>query len=144
MRYLWKDNIQIFHLVPKEVMYVQWFGCKQVLKIMATSRTPSSMSDTSISSSLSLDLPTQILSQAKDMRLALVFVFIIVVFLACHFPRCLINLYEMFNVEEAIRCDDLYLPPLWFLCVTDVAHVLMALNGIANFFIYCWLNADYR
>ena len=54
MRYLWKDNIQIFHLVPKEVMYVQRFGCKQVLKIMATSRTPSFMSDTSISSSLSL------------------------------------------------------------------------------------------
>ena len=54
MRYLWKDNIQIIHLVPKEVMYVQRFGCKQVLKIMATSRTPSFMSDTSISSSLSL------------------------------------------------------------------------------------------
>ena len=35
-------------------MYVQRFGCKQVLKIMATSRTPSFMSDTSISSSLSL------------------------------------------------------------------------------------------
>ena len=85
-----------------------------------------------------------IFPQAKDMRLALVFVFIIVVFLACHFPRCLINLYEMFNVEKAIRCDDLYLPPLWFLCVTDVAHVLTALNGIAYFFIYCWLNADCR
>ena len=61
MRYLWKDNIQIFHLVPKEVMYVQRFGCKQVLKIMATSRTPSFMSDTSISSSLSLDNPTFLL-----------------------------------------------------------------------------------
>ena len=58
MRYLWKDNIQIFHLVPKEVMYVQRFGCKQVLKIMATSRTPSFMSDTSISSSLSLLMQT--------------------------------------------------------------------------------------
>ena len=59
MRYLWKDNIQIIHLVPKEVMYVQRFGCKQVLKIMATSRTPSFMSDTSISSSLSLPEATQ-------------------------------------------------------------------------------------
>ena len=54
MRYPWKDNIQLFHLVPKEVMYVQQFGCKQVVKIMATSRTPSFMSDTSISSSLYL------------------------------------------------------------------------------------------
>ena len=62
MRYLWKDNIQIFHLVPKEVMYVQRFGCKQVLKIMATSRTPSFMSDTSISSSLSLWLLTSVCS----------------------------------------------------------------------------------
>ena len=65
MRYLWKDNIQIFHLVPKEVMYVQRFGCKQVLKIMATSRTPSFMSDTSISSSLSLDLATEIRTYGK-------------------------------------------------------------------------------
>ena len=39
VRYPWKDNIQIFHFVPKDVMYVQWFGCKQVLKIMATTRT---------------------------------------------------------------------------------------------------------
>ena len=54
MRYPWKDNIQIYHFVPKEVMGVQWFGCKQVLKIMATTRTPSFISDTSISSSLSL------------------------------------------------------------------------------------------
>ena len=36
----WKDNIQIFHFVPKEVMYVQCFCCKQVLKMMATTRTP--------------------------------------------------------------------------------------------------------
>ena len=61
MRYLWKDNIQIIHLVPKEVMYVQRFGCKQVLKIMATSRTPSFLSDTSISSSLSLALQMKVL-----------------------------------------------------------------------------------
>ena len=54
MRYPWKDNTQIFDLVPKEVIYVQQFGCKQVLKIMATTRTPSFVSDTSISSSLSL------------------------------------------------------------------------------------------
>ena len=61
MRYLGKDNIQIIHLVPKEVMYVQRFGCKQVLKIMATSRTPYFLSDTSISSSLSLAQLTQTL-----------------------------------------------------------------------------------
>ena len=61
MRYLWKDNIQIFHLVPKEVMYVQRFGCKQVLKIMATSRSPSFLSDMSISSSLSL---TQVITHS--------------------------------------------------------------------------------
>ena len=78
------------------------------------------------------------------MKLAYIFVFIITVFLACHFPRCLINLYEVFTVENAIHCGQMYFPPLWFLCITDLTHVLMAINGIANFFIYCWLNPNFK
>ena len=56
MRCQWIDNIQIYHLVPKKVIYGQWFGCSQALKMMAPSNccTPSFLSDTSIiSSSLS-------------------------------------------------------------------------------------------
>ena len=78
------------------------------------------------------------------MKLAYIFVFIIIVFLACHFPRCLINLYEMFTVENAIHCGQMYFPPLWFLCITDLTHVLMAINSIANFLIYCWFNPNFK
>ena len=78
------------------------------------------------------------------MKLAYIFVFIITVFLACHFPRCLINLYEMFTMENAIHCGQMYFPPLWFLCITDLTHVLMAINSIANFLIYCWFNPNFK
>ena len=78
------------------------------------------------------------------MKLAYIFVFIIIVFLACHFPRCLINLYEVFTVENAIHCGQMYFPPLWFLCITDLTHVLMAINSIANFLIYCWFNPNFK
>ena len=78
------------------------------------------------------------------MKLAYIFVFIITVFLVCHFPRCLINLYEVFTMENAIHCGQMYFPPLWFLCITDLTHVLMAINSIANFLIYCWFNPNFK
>ena len=78
------------------------------------------------------------------MKLAYIFVFIIIVFLACHFPRWLINFYEMFTMENAIHCGQMYFPPLWFLCITDLTHVLMAINSIANFLIYCWFNPNFK
>ena len=52
-RYLWKDNVHIFHLAPRDWKSAHLLGHSGLLKIMAHFGDGKKMSDTSISSSLS-------------------------------------------------------------------------------------------
>ena len=55
LRYQWKDHIHIFHLVPCAWNSVHWICLSDHVKIVAPEGKRAKLSDTSISSSLSLD-----------------------------------------------------------------------------------------
>ena len=43
-----------------------------------------------------------------------------------------------------ISCGDNFLPPVWFMCMTSVNHLLLVLNTIANFMVYCVFNEGFK
>ena len=82
--------------------------------------------------------------QAKDLQLALLLVVIVCMFFLTNLPRLLLNFYELFNVNEMIACGDKFIPPTWFICSTSLNHLLLVLNCMINFVVYCFLNENFR
>ena len=85
-----------------------------------------------------------VMFQAKDLQLAYILVFIICVFIGTNLPRLLVNLYELLTVDYTLKCGIHYLPPTWFICSSDLTHLLMVINGICNFLIYYWLTPSFK
>ncbi len=65
-------------------------------------------------------------------------------FFVTNLPRLLLNLYELFNVNDMIECGDLFFPPAWFICSTSVNHLLLILNSIMNFVVYASFNESFQ
>ena len=65
-------------------------------------------------------------------------------FFVSHLPRLLLNLYELYKVDEIIECGDNFFPPTWFICSTSVNHLLLVLNCIMNFVVYCCFNEKFK
>ena len=84
------------------------------------------------------------LFQAKDLHLSLILICVICVFFICNFPRLLLNLYEMFHCDAIIACGDSFFPPVWFICSNAVNHLLLVVNCIMNFVVYCYFNRSFR
>ena len=82
--------------------------------------------------------------QAKDLHLSLILICVICVFFICNFPRLLLNLYEMFHCDAIIACGDRFFPPVWFICSNAVNHLLLVVNCIMNFVVYCYFNRSFR
>lgn len=83
-------------------------------------------------------------TQAKDLQLALILVCVVCMFFVTNLPRLLLNLYELFNVDDMISCEDDFIPPTWFICSTSVNHLLLVLNCIMNFVVYCCFNDGFK
>jgi hypothetical protein len=49
--------------------------------------------------------------KAKDLQLALLLIFIVCMFFVTNLPRLLLNLYELFNVDDMISCGVQFYPP---------------------------------
>ena len=82
--------------------------------------------------------------QAKDLQLAMILVCVVCMFFITNLPRLLLNLYELFHVDNIIRCGDDFWPPVWFMCMTSVNHLLLVLNCIMNFVVYCCFNEGFK
>ena len=82
--------------------------------------------------------------QAKDLQLALLLIFIVCMFFVTNLPRLLLNLYELFNVDDMIACGQDFFPPVWFICASSVNHLLLILNCIMNFVVYCCFNDGFK
>ena len=81
---------------------------------------------------------------AKDLQLAVVLILIVIIFFVCHLTRLLLNFWELSVVNEMIQCSEDFVPPTWFFCSTSVNHLLVVLNCIGNFVVYCCFNENYR
>ena len=82
--------------------------------------------------------------QAKDLHLSLILICVICVFVITNFPRLLLNLYEMFHCDAIIACGDRFFPPAWFICSTAFNHLLLVVNCVMNFVVYCYFNNSFR
>ena len=65
-------------------------------------------------------------------------------FFITNLPRVLLNFYELYNVNEMIACEEQFIPPTWFICSTSANHLLLVLNCMMNFMVYCFLNENFR
>lgn len=82
--------------------------------------------------------------QAKDLQLGLILILVVCMFFVTNLPRLLLNLYELYNVNEMIECGDSFFPPTWFICSTSVNHLLLILNCVMNFVVYCLFNDSFQ
>ena len=67
-------------------------------------------------------------------RMALLFMGIVGFFLFCHFPRIVLNFYEMMVIEQAMQCfrDGHRSFAVWAQIMTSVNHFLLVLNSSIN------------
>jgi len=82
--------------------------------------------------------------QAKDLQLGFILILVCVMFFLTNLPRLLLNLYELYKVDDIIECGDQFFPPTWFICSTSVNHLLLVLNCIMNFIVYCCFNEKFK
>lgn len=83
-------------------------------------------------------------TQAKDLQLGMILVCVVCMFFVTNVPRVLLNLYELFHVDYSIECGDDFRPPVWLMCMSSVNHLLLVLNCIMNFVVYCCFNSGFK
>ena len=76
----------------------------------------------------------------------MVFMGFVVVFLACHLPRIILNFYEAANIRHWNDCEAANKShvPLWFSYMIVVSHLLLAINSATNIVIYTSLSYQFR
>lgn len=79
-------------------------------------------------------------------NLAVIFMGIILIFLICHFPRILLNIYELATIHRSLACELAKKPQfsLWSLLTISVSHVLLVVNSATNMIVYCVLSRKFR
>ncbi|XP_023335988.1 G-protein coupled receptor daf-37 [Eurytemora carolleeae] len=80
----------------------------------------------------------------SELNLAIVLVCVVVVFLICHIPRILLNMFDVLHINDILRCEGKYESPAWFKCMAGFNHLLLILNSSCNFIIYCSLNQNVK
>ena len=82
----------------------------------------------------------------EDNRQALVLFGIVVIFFVSNVPRILLNLHEVFTIDDykeelSKGCTNL---PLWVLLSGNFSQLFMVANSSLNFFIYCFMSSVFR
>ncbi len=70
----------------------------------------------------------------------------ILVFLVCHSPRLMLNIYELFTIRHAVLCQENGHDPFpaWSLLLMCFSHFLLILNSSINILIYSLLSSKFR
>ena len=50
-------------------------------------------------------------------------------------------LLHVFGTKKAVT---IFRPPVWFICMLSVNHLLLVLNCIMNFVVYCCFNSGFK
>ena len=69
---------------------------------------------------------------------------ICVTFFVTNISRVFLNSYESYYSNTLAECGVNFTPSTWAFCTGAVNHVLLVVNSFMNFFIYCFLNEDFR
>ena len=82
--------------------------------------------------------------QAKELQLARILILVAGMFFVTNLPRLLLNLYELFYINELMICKSNFVPSAWSICSTSVNHLLIVINCLMNFIIYCCYNKSFQ
>lgn len=79
-------------------------------------------------------------------RMAILFMGIVAAFFLCHFPRILLNFYEMLVIERAMACTAAGQRgfAVWAQVLTSVNNFLLVFNSSINILIYVVFNTKFR
>ena len=71
---------------------------------------------------------------------------IILIFLICHLPRVILNIYELIIIKQTHACEKAGYPPfaVWVLATISVSHFLLVFNSAVNMVVYCLMSARFR
>jgi len=80
-------------------------------------------------------------SSSKDRSYSVILLLIVAIFIICHVPRVVLNIYETIEMEQISKCG----PPFWsFYFITFSNSLLPVLNATLNFFIYFFAGKKFR
>ncbi|XP_023333119.1 FMRFamide receptor [Eurytemora carolleeae] len=83
-------------------------------------------------------------SRSGEINLAAILVCIVVVFVVCNLLRVVLNVFELFWLDNIFRCGDEFMHAAWFHCLNSISHLLLVLNSSSNFLIYCSLGTNFK
>lgn len=89
----------------------------------------------------------------KETNMFLILLCIVVIFMLCHAPRVIIDIWEFSHVDSVVKCNEQllsgegkhpFLPPKWILCLTHFSHFSVVFSSSINFLIYCFVGHNFR
>ena len=80
-------------------------------------------------------------SNHSDTTMATLLFSIVIIFLVCHSPKLVLNIYEGIQM---VRDDEPNFWPEWANVLSMVSHLLLAINSSINFVIYTARDQKFR
>ena len=87
--------------------------------------------------------------EKQEACLCIILIFIVLTFFICHLPRLLLNIHEIWTLDQVKYCLHIQLTllggfPVWAILLGYISNVLMVINSSANLVIYCIIGANMR
>ena len=85
--------------------------------------------------------------QISEKRLTIVLIGIVAMHFICHLPLVIITICAQFYISDRLNCQRqglIFIPPMWILCGSSVAALLLMANTSCNFFIYCFTLSSFK
>ena len=87
--------------------------------------------------------------EKQEANLCIILIFIVLTFFICHSPRLLLNIHEIWTLDQVEHCLHIQQTilggfPVWAILLGYVSNVLMVINSSANLVIYCIIGANMR
>ena len=87
--------------------------------------------------------------EKQESSLCIILIFIVLTFFICHLPRLLLNIHEIWTLEQVKYCLHIQITimggfPVWAILLGYISNVLMVINSSANLVIYFIIGANMR
>ena len=80
--------------------------------------------------------------ERKESQLARVMMSYVVAFLFCNLPRLIVEMYNIANASDIIRCKDRV--PAWVKYMGQISVMMLVINSSINIMIYTYMSTEFR